>query len=68
MHGIADGTEPDTEHIIENEDEEMSPIEMSPIEREVRALRALASMPMPFLNALDLAPVSGVAARTMQTR
>ena len=36
---------------------------MSPIEREMHALRTLASMP--FLDALELASVSGTAARTM---
>ncbi len=36
---------------------------MSPIEREMHALRALAAMP--FLDALELASVSGTAARTM---
>ena len=37
---------------------------MSPVEREMHALRALASMP--FLDALELAYVSGTAARTMR--
>ena len=36
---------------------------MSPIEREMHALRALASMP--FLDALELGAVAGTAARTM---
>ncbi len=37
---------------------------MSPIEREMHALRALAAMP--FLDALELASVSGMAVRTMR--
>ncbi|MDE2885710.1 MAG: hypothetical protein OXO53_11550 [Chloroflexota bacterium] len=37
---------------------------MSPIEREMHALRALAAMP--FLDALELASVSGTAVRTMR--
>ena len=55
----ADGSEPDGEHIIDGEDGEMSPVE-----REMHALRALAAMP--FLDALELASVSGTAARAMR--